>query len=163
MSLSGDPTTWRSQTGLIKATDGFTLRSRRDLFYGTTPWTKGDSTGTTEHCSVVQKGWGKSPLVAAIAATELLGPVVFSHFDDQGRPVGRPHPNPRVQLAAISEAQVENTFEPLREMLAYGNASAEYDLDIMLSRIDRCGFYSGVIERVTSSFRSREGNRPTFV
>lgn len=109
------------------------------------------------------KGWGKSPLVAAIAATELLGPVLFSHFDNEGNPVGQQHPTPRVQLAAISEAQVENTFEPLREMLAYGPASSEYEIDIMLSRIDRCDFYSGVIERVTSSFRSREGNRPTFV
>ena len=33
------------------------------------------------------KGWGKSPLLAAIASTELLGPVQFSGFDAYGKPV----------------------------------------------------------------------------
>lgn len=109
------------------------------------------------------KGWGKSPFVAAISATELLGPVVFSHFDRDGNAVGKPHPNPRIQLAAISESQSENTLEPLREMLAFGPARDRYNLDILLSRVDRLGFNKGTIERVTASFRSREGNRPTFV
>lgn len=108
------------------------------------------------------KGWGKSPFVAALSATELLGPVVFSHWGQHG-PVGKPHPNPRIQLAAISESQSENTLEPLREMLAFGPAASNYPLDILLSRIDRLGFHKGTIERVTASFRSREGNRPTFV
>lgn len=108
------------------------------------------------------KGWGKSPFVAAIACTELLGPVVFSHFGKDGQAVGKQYPDPKIQLAAISESQVENTFGPLREMLAYGPANDRYDLDIMLSRIDRLGFHRGVIERVTSSPRSREGQRPTF-
>jgi len=108
------------------------------------------------------KGWGKSPFVAAIACTELLGPVVFSHFGKDGQAVGKQHPDPKIQLAAISESQVENTFGPLREMLAYGDAAERYDIDIMLSRIDRLGFHRGVIERVTSSPRSREGQRPSF-
>ena len=35
------------------------------------------------------KGWGKDPLAAALALAELCGPVAFSHWDDDGQPVGK--------------------------------------------------------------------------
>ena len=33
------------------------------------------------------KGWGKSPLGAALAVAEFCGPVRFSHFDSAGEPI----------------------------------------------------------------------------
>jgi phage terminase large subunit-like protein len=105
------------------------------------------------------KGWGKSPFLAALCSTELCGPVLFDGFDADGRPVGRPHPNPYVQLAAVSKAQTDNTMSLAIEMLGQGDAMDEYDIDIGKTRI-LCG--TGRLEPVTASARSREGNRPTF-
>jgi hypothetical protein len=108
------------------------------------------------------KGWGKSPLLAAICCTELIGPVVFDGWDVNGEPVGRPHPSPLVQIAAISESQVNNTMTLVAEMLLEGEANNAYpELDVRLSKVS-CG-RGRLLERVTASPRSREGNRATFV
>jgi hypothetical protein len=105
------------------------------------------------------KGWGKSPLLAAICCAELLGPVKFSAWDEDGNPVGRPQPSAQVQIAAISEAQTDNTLQLVGEMLV-GKAEVFYGLEIMLSKVTAPNKRS--ITRVTASPRSREGNRPTF-
>lgn len=107
------------------------------------------------------KGWGKSPLVAAICCTECFGPVLFDGWDSNGDPVGKPAYSPLVQIAAISESQVENSMAPVREMLAEGEAvNTIPGLDIRLSRVAAPGRR---IEKVTASPRGREGNRATFV
>lgn len=105
------------------------------------------------------KGWGKSPLLAAIASTELLGPVQFDGFDSNGNAVGRPSYSPLIQLAAVSEAQTDNTMSLVIEMLAEGYAVDYYNLDIGKSRILVPG---GKLEPVTAQAKSREGQRPTF-
>lgn len=105
------------------------------------------------------KGWGKSPLLAAIACTELLGPVQFDGFDADGNPIGRPSYSPHIQLAAVSEAQTDNTMSLVIEMLGEGYAVDYYDLDIGKSRILVPG---GKLEPVTAQAKSREGQRPTF-
>lgn len=107
------------------------------------------------------KGWGKSPLLAAICSAELLGPVRFSHFDSNRNPVGRPYPSAFVQIAAISEDQTDNTMALVGEMLTDGGAKERFSLDIGLSRVLAPG--KRKLSRVTASPRSREGNRPTFV
>lgn len=66
------------------------------------------------------RGWGKSPLLAALACAEACGPVVFDGWDADGQPVGRPWyevRRPIVQLAACSEEQVRNTWAPLQDLL----------------------------------------------
>src|ERR1044071_926484 len=93
------------------------------------------------------KGWGKSPLLAAISCSELLGPVQFDGFDAGGNPVGRPSFSPLIQLAAVSEAQTDNTMSLVIEMLAEGNAVDYYPLDIGKSRILVPG---GKLEPVTA-------------
>lgn len=107
------------------------------------------------------KGWGKSPFAAALAACELLGPTKFAGFDAQGRAVGRPVPNSLVQIAAISEAQVENSYNPLMEMLSLGKADSAYDLDIGQTRIKTT--HNRGIFKVTASPASREGAQSTFI
>lgn len=109
------------------------------------------------------KGWGKSPLLAALCCAELLGPVKFSHFDRNGNAVGRTQPSAFVQIAAISEDQTDNTMLLVGEMLADGEAFEAYQLKgrIGLTQVIASG--KRKLMRVTASYRSREGNRPTFV
>lgn len=107
------------------------------------------------------KGWGKSPFAAALAATELLGPTRFAGFNADGKAVGRPVPNSLVQIAAISEAQVENSYNPLMEMLALGEAINSYHIDIGQTRIKTT--HNRGIYKVTASPASREGSQSTFI
>lgn len=109
------------------------------------------------------KGWGKSPLLATLCCAELLGPVRFSHWDENGEPVGEPEASPLIQIAAISEVQADNTYSLVMEMLREGKAYDYYSLKgcIFNSKVEIPGV--GVIQKVTASPRGREGQRVTFV
>jgi hypothetical protein len=109
------------------------------------------------------RGWGKSPLLAAIACAEALGPVVPAGWDANGEPVGMGWDRirtPLVQVAAVSEDQTQNTWAPLLEMLRLGPVIDEYpgleplDTFVNLPR--------GKIDQVTSSATSRKGNKALF-
>ncbi|WP_035800387.1 hypothetical protein [Kitasatospora mediocidica] len=106
------------------------------------------------------KGWGKSPMLAAICCAELLGPVVYEGRDAfSGEPIGRPQASPLVQLAAVSEDQTGNTYDLVQEMLK-GPALENYpSLDIGLTRTFSA---TGKLIPVTASSTSREGQRTTF-
>ena len=110
------------------------------------------------------KGWGKSPLLAAIACAEALGPVVFDGWDSEGLPVGKHWSEirtPLVQLSAVSEDQTRNAWSPLLEMLREGAVMDNYPgIEPMETFVNLPG--KGRIEFVTASARSREGNRPVF-
>lgn len=110
------------------------------------------------------KGWGKSPMLAAMCCAELLGPVRFARWDlKSGQPIGRQEYVPLVQIAAISEDQADNTYKVIMEMLRTGEAYHRYDLEgcIMLKKIHtRDG---RIIQKVTASPEGREGQRVTFV
>lgn len=107
------------------------------------------------------KGWGKSPFLGALAIAELLGPVRFSHFDDDtGEAVGRPHPMPWVVIAGVSEAQTENTMSAIRAMTQDSDLVDLYDLDIGITRILIPG--GGKLHPITASSSSQEGARPSF-
>lgn len=109
------------------------------------------------------KGWGKSPLVAALCLVEALGEVVLDGWDADGQPVGRPWRTlgfkPKVQIVAVSEDQTANTWGPLLEMARSGPVADNYPLEPLESFVNVPG---GRIEPVTSSGTSREGFRPVF-
>lgn len=84
---------------------------------------------------------GKSPGVAAETCLEFVGPALFDgfavegdcyacadfgcpcggvYFYEVGEPKGRPWPTPRIQLAAVVEDQVENTWGALIPMIDNG-------------------------------------------
>lgn len=108
---------------------------------------------------VLPKGSGKSPLAAALSCCELAGPVVFDGFDAGGEAVGRPHPSPHVQLAAVSVDQTDNTMSLVLAMLREGAAAEEIDgLDLGVTRVRT---RNGVLQPVTASASSREGQRLT--
>lgn len=106
------------------------------------------------------KGWGKDPFAAALSLAELCGPVAFSHFDEEGQPVGRPRHAAWITVAAVSQDQTKNTFSLFPVMISK-QLKTDYALDV-----NRFIIYSaagGRIEAATSSPASMEGNRPTFV
>lgn len=109
------------------------------------------------------KGWGKSPLVAALCMVEALGPVVLDGWDADGQPVGRPWTSlgfkAKVQIVAVSEDQTANTWEPLLEMARSGPVFDNYPIEPLESFVN---VPNGRIEPVTSSGTSREGFRPVF-
>jgi hypothetical protein len=110
------------------------------------------------------KGWGKSPIVAALCIVEALGPVVMDGWDAEGQPVGRPWwttgIKPKVQIVAVSEDQTANTWEPCLDMVRSSDALLDdYDVTPMETAIL---VPSGKIEAATSAGLSREGFRPVF-
>lgn len=106
------------------------------------------------------KGWGKDPLVGALALFELCGPAEFSHWGEDGEPVGKPKYDPWVQLAAVSQDQTRNTFT-LFPALISPKLKEEHGLDVHKTLVyDKRG---KMIEGVTSSPMALEGKRPTFV
>lgn len=107
------------------------------------------------------KGWGKSPFGGMIAFAELTGPVVFSHWGD-GLPIGALHPDPWVQLAAVSESQTTNVLLWLFDTLAdLPETQVELGIDLGRTRIYLHG-RKGRIEPVTAAAGSREGQRISF-
>lgn len=108
------------------------------------------------------KGTGKSPMVAAIACAEFLGPAQFSHFDRRGRPVGKAREEAVIWLSAISQDGCRHTYRYIMGMLQ-GKAEREFGLDIGMTRILVRGRANDhIIETITASFRSHEGPQPNF-
>lgn len=108
---------------------------------------------------VLPKGAGKSPLAAALCCCELAGEVLFDGFDASGEAVGRPHPSPHVQLAAVSQDQTDNTMSLVLAMLREGPAGQLIDgLDLGVTRVRT---RNGLLQPVTASANSREGQRLT--
>lgn len=108
------------------------------------------------------RGWGKSPLLAAMCAAEACGPVLCDGWDAEGQPVGVPwstRRTPVVQVAATTDDQTVNTWDPLLEMLRGSPAEDEYGLDPMDSFV---ALRRGRIERRTSSATSVKGARAVF-
>lgn len=106
------------------------------------------------------KGDGKSPHLGATAFGHLVGPVVFDGWDAYGEPIGRPHPTPWIQIAALAEDQTDNCYKQLRAALVDSKAIDDFGIDIGLTRIYLIG-KPGVMEPVTSS-NARVGQPITF-
>ena len=107
------------------------------------------------------KGRGKSPMLAALCLVELCGPVMFSHFDENGEPVGRERPAAWIQIAATAEWQTVNTMAMVGAMCPKGSRIVrDYSLDPGKTVIYKPG--GGRLEAISASARGAEGNRPTF-
>lgn len=103
--------------------------------------------------------WGKGPFSAALGLFEAGGPARPDGFNSAGEPVGRPWATPWVQVTAVSEDQTDNVWRSLQPMVELGPLQADIP-DTGLTRINLPG--GGLIEPVTSSGRSRLGQRITF-
>jgi hypothetical protein len=125
--------------------------------------------------------WGKSPMVAAVICNEGVGPALFAGWAEggeswdcrehgcgcgfvyeyePGEPMAMAWPTPLIQITATSEEQTDNIYDALRPMIDRGplhelipKTGEEF---IRLPN-------GGRIDTVTSSARSRLGQRVTFV
>lgn len=125
------------------------------------------------------KGRAKSELAAALACFEALGPCRFDHFAEkgevsahgyefeEGEPVGHPLNYVEVLCVATEEEQAGNTYYGVRFMLSDTSCS-----DALLETYGRLdvGFgrillpnRRGSIQPVTSSDRSADGAKSTFI
>lgn len=111
--------------------------------------------------SVLQrcKGWGKDPVGAALCMVELIGPVVFSHWEGN-EPVGKQNRVAQVRVAAVELQQNENTRDLFPTIIPERTVH-KYNLDVQKEIIYVKG--TGCKLRViSSSARSAEGGRITF-
>ena len=114
------------------------------------------------------KGWGKDPLGAVLCGIEFVGP---SRVDPSGEtvedpwggvhPAGVAHPQAWVQTAAVSITQTKNTMTLLPAYFSK-RMLAEYEIDLG-KEIVYAHHGAQRIEAVTSSPRTLEGARSTFV
>lgn len=103
------------------------------------------------------RGWGKSPVLGGVGIAEALFEVVPDGWDANGQPVARPWSTiltPTVLIAAVSEEQVRNTWQPMLEMLRDGPAVDEFDIEPMDTFI---ALPKGRIEPRASSARAVKG------
>lgn len=118
----------------------------------------------------LSRGLFKSPLGAFISVAELVGPVRFNgwnHVDRHGFLTGVRAPMALVQLSAVSEAQVSNSFRYAGAWCAKATMLAEkYRLDPGKTQVyapAEPGVAGGKLQIVTSSAATIRGARPTFV
>lgn len=106
-----------------------------------------------------RKGCAKTELAAAIACAELLGPVRFAGWGDDGEPIGKPVVSPDIPCVATAEDQAELVYGAVRVMLTEGALADEVD-----AGLERINLVSrpGRLYLVTSRSSSRDGARPTF-
>jgi phage terminase large subunit-like protein len=152
---------WCSE--FLAAEDGgpwtFTSEQLRFLLW----WYAVDETGRFIYRKGVlqrMKGWGKDPLLAVMCLVELVGPSRFIGWDEEGNPVGAPHPQAWVQVTAVNQAQTTNTMALIPSLMT--------DLFIATYNIEpgavliRANGGRQRLEAVTSSYRALEGKRTTF-
>ena len=114
-----------------------------------------------EMCMVRPKGAGKDPFAAVMCAIEFVGPCRLGGWDAGGNPVGVPHFNPLVQLAAVSKDQNKNTaslFPVIFDQEAQDLFQISLGVELSYAQKRKC-----TLEIVTSNYRTQEGARPSFV
>ncbi|WP_220506959.1 hypothetical protein [Amycolatopsis dendrobii] len=99
--------------------------------------------------------------MATWSAVEFVGPCRFSHFDEDGDPVAKQHPEAWVQIAAVSKDQTRNTMTLFPQIFTK-RALQRYRIDLG-KEIIYADHGRARIEAVTSSPRALEGGRPTSV
>lgn len=106
---------------------------------------------------VKPRGWGKSPFVGAVMIAEAMFEVVPDGWDADGQPVAKPWSRvrtPYVAIAAVTEEQTKNTWEPILEMLRNGSAPDELGCDPMDTFV---ALPRGRMQPITASATSIKG------
>jgi hypothetical protein len=111
--------------------------------------------------------WGKGPFAAALICAHAAGPVRFSHWDEDGEPVGKAWRTPNIQVTASSEKQADNVWKALLPMIRLGKLGEVVDdagpgaKAVGETRIKLPS--GGEITPTTSSARSRLGAPIVFL
>lgn len=107
------------------------------------------------------KGWGKDPMLAVLAVVEFVGPCRFGGWGDGGVPHVVEQVNAWVQVAANAKDQTKNT-STLFPVIMSDLLIKTYGIKLG-SELTRAHGGRNRLEVVSSSHRTLEGNRPTFV
>lgn len=109
------------------------------------------------------KGWGKSPIMAALSCFEAIGPAYPDGWDASGEPVGRSWEStgfkPLVEILGVSEDGTANTWTPLLDMIREGPLVDMPGVEALETFVN---VPRGRIMARTSAALSREGFRPIF-
>lgn len=107
------------------------------------------------------KGWGKDPLGACVAATDICSEdAAFDHWDGDV-PVGRQQQNAWVQVVATAQVQTQNTMKLFPSLLP-AETRVKYGVQIGKLNVWARGD-EAQIEAVTSNPLVLEGGRPTLI
>ncbi|MDA8440479.1 MAG: hypothetical protein M0Z51_16695 [Propionibacterium sp.] len=139
----------------------YTLEQARFLLWF---WALDESGEFLYHSAVLQrlKGWGKDPLGACVAATDVCSEdAAFDHFDGDV-PMGRPQENAWVQVVAVSQVQTQNTMKLFPSLFSDPDTRREYGIQVGKLNVWAKGD-AAQIEAVTSSWLAIEGGRPTLI
>jgi hypothetical protein len=109
--------------------------------------------------SLVTCNTGKDPFGGALVNAELCGPVALAGWED-GRPLGRRHRMPLVQIAANSEAQAKDL---LRVANAMQSPELRQELGIDPGETRTTIYGGGRAELLTASEASSEGDPVTAI
>jgi hypothetical protein len=107
------------------------------------------------------KGWGKDPVAATLCIVHLVGPCVFSHWDEDGNPVGKMDDQAYIQIAATSKDQTENTRDLFPSLIPKRTREA-FDMDVQREIIYARGGQVKV-RAVSANPRSLEGGRVSLL
>lgn len=108
------------------------------------------------------KGWGKDPLLAVICLVEFVGPCRFSHWDEDGNPVGRQQKAAWIQVSATTMDQTSNTSS-MFPLLMSDTFRADFGIrGSEASEVIRAYNGRNRIQMVTSNPSAIEGKRTTF-
>ncbi|AKY03689.1 terminase large subunit [Streptomyces phage Lannister] len=147
----------------LKAEDGGPWKFTKEQLRFVLHWYAVDKNGRfINRKGVLQrlKGWGKDPLLAVLCLVELVGPSRFAHWDENGDPVGEPHPQAWVQVTAVNQSQTTNTMSLIPSLMSDA-FKAHFDIKDGAVLI-RANGGKQRLEAVTSSYRALEGKRTTF-
>ena len=120
-------------------------------------WPDGRSYVHTRGMLEGPKGWSKSPIGAVGALWDLVGEVIPDGLDADGQPVGRPHPNPRIQIAGTSEGNTDNLYMQMHDSIESSPVLDDFGIDLGTTKTT-LKYGPGIIEPVTSSSATRQGN-----
>jgi hypothetical protein len=115
------------------------------------------------------KGRAKSEIAGFVVVLEAYAPVRFSHWDEDGQPVGRKVVSPVIKCMATEESQAGNTFENAAYIINYGleNFPEVYGGSTgMREVLAATKIYlpdGGYLAAVTSGAASKDGGKETFV
>src|SRR5690606_7938100 len=104
------------------------------------------------------KGWGKDPMAAVLCLVELCGPCRVAGWKD-GQPDGGRVKNALVEIAAVNQAQTQNTSD-FYGSLATDEFIAEY-LYTFVAEITHA-VNNAKLLKITYSPRAHRGQRVTF-
>jgi phage terminase large subunit-like protein len=114
------------------------------------------------------KGRAKSEIAGFIVVWEAYGECRFSHWDDEGQPVGRRVVGPIIKCMATEESQAGNTFENAAYIVNYGmqNYPEIYAGSAGIRQVHAATTIhlpdGGYIAAVTSGASSKDGGKESF-